>query len=102
MILFLLLCAAGVGGVVGAVVGMFSGIVLAATRHRLLLRPGAARRLAFATSAAPFLLLALVWPDLRPTLGLLAVVSGLAGAMLTPLCLNGCPARPRVLRDQPS
>jgi hypothetical protein len=93
VIVFAVLASVIVGGVIGAVVGLLSGVALALARERLLGRDAAARRLAFATSAGPFLGLAVCWGDARTALLVLAVVSGAAGAALAPLCVNGCPAR---------
>lgn len=94
MIVFAVLCAVGAGALVGVVVGLFSGVFLAVARDRLLGRDPTARQLAFATSASPFLALAVTWPSARTVLAILALASGLAGASLARLCLYGYDLRP--------
>jgi hypothetical protein len=83
------LLAAGFGAVLGALVGTLSGACLACARRQVLGNDWCARRLAFTTSAAPFLLPALQAP--RELLWWLtaAGVSGLSGALLAPWVVRG-------------
>ena len=66
------------GAVVGLVVGLVSGFFLLGAEAHVVAHDGCARRLAFTTSAAPFLLLLLPAHELAWVLLVAAAVSGIA------------------------
>jgi hypothetical protein len=91
---FAIIVAGLVGAVVGAVVGLLSGIVLAVCRASVIGDRRRARVVAFATSAAPFALLSLVWlvrgePAVAGIYLGLGLLSGAAGAVLAPQVVHG-------------
>jgi hypothetical protein len=87
------------GAVIGLVVGLESGFFLLLVEDRVVDHDWCARRLAFTTSAAPFLLLAvLTWPEIAWPLLFAAGVSGVAGAVLAPWVVNGRAPQSRLLR----
>jgi hypothetical protein len=78
-----------VGCPIGLVVGGVSGAFLNGAGHRVVGHDGCARRLAFTTSAAPFLLFIALIPDLVWVWLCTALVSGIAGAVLAPWVVRG-------------
>jgi hypothetical protein len=83
-------CAAG--AVVGGLVGVISGLVLAIGEHTVRRGNRERRRTAFISSVVPFLLLALTTIVAPQTLVIwlpLALVSGIAGALLAPCVVLG-------------
>jgi hypothetical protein len=91
---FTIIVAGLVGAVVGGVVGLLSGIVLAVCRASVIGNRRRARLIALATSAAPFVLLGLLWlvegePGVTGIYLALGLLSGAAGAVLGPQVVHG-------------
>jgi hypothetical protein len=99
VIVFSVVAAALIGAGVGAVTGLIGGIVLAACRSFVLVSGRRARTVAFAASATPFLLYALlIWTATGSVFGfgvysLAGLFAGGAGAVLAPWVVHGRESR---------